>query len=64
MTGELAPVMRGYQEQFTSAGFGGEGLRGDGSVMYVITDSGGAGTMSAVAVPGDPAYVLLERIND
>ena len=64
VTGELTPVMRGYEERFTAAGFGGEGFRGDDHVLHVYTDSGGGGTLSAVAVAGDPSYLLIERCND
>ncbi len=65
VTGELTPVLRGYQEQFTGAGFGSaDGLTGDDGVLRISTSAAGGGTMSAVAVVGDPSYVLLERCND
>jgi len=65
VTGELAPVLRGYQEQFTRAGFGSaEGLTGNDDVLRVSTSAAGGGSLSAVAVAGDPAHVLIERCND
>jgi hypothetical protein len=65
VTGELAPVLRGYEEQFTGAGFGSdEGLSGTDDVLRVSTSAAGGGTLSAVAVAGDPAFLLLERCND
>ena len=65
VTGELTPVLRGYQEQFTSGGFGsGEGLSGNDDELRVVTSAAGGGSLYAVAVPGDPSHVLIERCND
>jgi hypothetical protein len=64
VTGELMPVMRGYEEQFTRARFNGAGLVGDDDELMLGTSTGGGGTLTAVGVAGDPSYVLIERIND
>jgi hypothetical protein len=65
VTGELPPVLRGYEEQFRTVGFGNvEGLIGNDDVLRLATEAAGGGTLSAVAVVGDPSYVLLERCND
>jgi hypothetical protein len=64
VTDELLPVMRGYLEQFTDAGFTGEGLVADGDEVSVYTSQAGGGGLDAIGVAGDPSYVLLERCND
>jgi hypothetical protein len=64
VTGEPAPVMQAYQQQFTDAGFGSEGLTGDDEALRVSAETAGGGQLAAVAVVGDPSYVLLERCND
>lgn len=63
--GDLAPVMRGYAEQFMRAGFTSpEGLIRIDDELILGTEIAGGGTLTAVAVPGDPSYVLIERIGD
>jgi len=69
VTDELVPVMRGYLQQFTDAGFtveglAGEGLAGDDDQVSVYTSAAGGGGLSAIGVAGDPSYVLIERCND
>jgi hypothetical protein len=64
VTGDLAPVMRGYAEQFAEARFEGMGLVGDDDALFVGSSAAGGGTLTALGVAGDPAYVLLERCND
>ena len=64
MTDELVPVMRGYLEQFTAAGFTGEDLVVDDDVVSVDTGAAGGGGLSALGVEGDPSYVLIQRCND
>ena len=62
VTGDLPAVMRGYNAQFTIAE---SELRGDKHVLSAITGpSAGAGTQAAIAVPGDPSYLLISRCND
>ena len=41
-----------------------EGLSGNDVVLRISTSAAGGGTLSAVAVAGDPAFLLLERCND
>ena len=63
MTDELVPVLRGYLEQFTDAGFTGQLVRDDDEVSVYSGQAGGGG-LDAIGVAGDPSYVLLERCND
>ncbi|WP_029433820.1 hypothetical protein [Blastococcus sp. URHD0036] len=65
VTGELTRVLRGYEDQFSNAGFTGSyELIELGDGLIVATEAAGGGTMTAVGVPGDPSYVLVERCND
>ena len=65
VTGELIPILRRYQDQFTSDGFASvEGLTGNDDVMRVSTWTAGGGTLDAVAVAGNPSYLMIERYND
>jgi hypothetical protein len=64
VSGELAPVLRGYREQFSSAGFGSEGLVGDEDEPRVDGYAAGGGSLTAVGVAGAPSHVLVERCND
>lgn len=65
VTGELLPVMRGYEEQFrATTAFTSEGLVGDTDEPRVFAEAAGGGDLIAVGVAGDPSYVLIERCND
>jgi hypothetical protein len=64
VTDDLVPVLRGYLEQFTDAGFTGEGLVRDEDEVSVYTGQAGGGGLDAISKAGDPSYVLLERCND
>lgn len=63
VTGELAPVLRRYDEQFLDVISSSEGLVVDGDEAVVAAAEAGGGEYSAVAVAGDPSYVLIERCN-
>ena len=60
---DLVPVVRGYLEQFTDAGFTGR-LVGDDDEVSVYSGQAGGGGLDAIGVAGDPSYVLIERCND
>jgi hypothetical protein len=65
VTGELAPVLRGYEEQFRRAGFTSpEGLTGEDDELIIGSESAGGGYLTAVGAAGEPSYVLIERIYD
>jgi hypothetical protein len=64
VTDDLLPVMRGYVEQFTEAGFTGEALVGSEDEPLVVASAAGGGDLSAIGVAGDPSHVLIERCND
>jgi len=64
VTGDLAPVMRGFAEQFADARFEGMGLVGDDDALHVGTSAAGGGILTALGVAGDPSHVLVERCND
>lgn len=64
VSGELMPVMRGYEEQFINASFDSSGIVGDEDEPILETSTAGGGTLTAVGVAGNPSYVLIERIND
>lgn len=65
VTGDLMPVMRGYEEQFTAMqAFTSDGLVGSDDEPRVWASAAGGGDLSAIAVAGDPSYVLIERCND
>ena len=62
--GHLMRVMRGYEEEFASAGFNGQGLVEDQDGLILVTSTGGGGILTAVAVAGEPSYVLIEHCSD
>lgn len=65
VTAELAPVMRGYQKQFTDARFqdGLMGIVGDEDEFFIDTTNAGGSYLGAVGVVGQPSYVLITRCN-
>ena len=63
VTGELAPVLRGYDRQFLEVVSSSEGLLQDGDEVVVPAEEAGGGGFSAAGVAGDPSYVLIERCN-
>lgn len=66
VTGELAPVMRGYEAQFRDVGFTGrnDGLVEKDGELVIGTFMAGGGGLDAVGVAGDPSYVLINRVAD
>ena len=65
VTGELMPVMRGYEEQFTdTTAFTTEGLVGEEGEPRVFASAAGGGDLGAVGVAGDPSHILISRCND
>lgn len=64
VTDELAPVMRGYLEQFETAGFSGSGLVGDADESFIDMGISGGGGVSAVGVAGNLSHILISRCND
>ena len=65
VTGDLTEVMRGFDRQFSQAGFAGpEGLIRIGGDLVIGTGQAGGGYLSAVGVEGEPSYILIQRVYD